>query len=85
MKLNYTNIRLAQSQVWLCVNNRARTKTPGLLTLSPSCILYSFLNQVGPRGGMETKGTGQVVEGCRLTGSKRSFAVCQIISRSWTY
>ena len=56
-----------------------------LTPLSPSCILYSFLNQVGPRGGMETKGTGQVVEGCRLTGSKRSFAVWQIISRSWTY
>ena len=33
----------------------------------------------------KTKGTGQVVEGCRLTGSKRSFAVCQIISRTWTY
>lgn len=32
MKLNYTNIRLAQNQVWLCVNNRAKTKTPGLLT-----------------------------------------------------
>ena len=56
-----------------------------LTPLSPSCILYSFLNQVGPRGGMETKGTGQVVEGCRLTGSKRSFAVWQIISRSRTY
>lgn len=56
-----------------------------LTPLSSSCIPYSFLSQVGPRGGMETKGTGQVVEGCRLTGSKRSFAVCQIISRTWTY
>ena len=56
-----------------------------LTPLSPSCIPYSFLSQMGPRGRMETKGTGQVVEGCRLTGSKRSFAVCQIISRSWIY
>ena len=32
MKLNYINVvRLTQGQVWICINNRAKTKTPGLL------------------------------------------------------